>query len=85
MSQQFGDNSFLAQVTANGYKKGIFFKIKNNKIKATAARYCALAVCRILTFCQNTITGMGGFYGIVIIYFKENTFFVFTSNNLSQK
>jgi hypothetical protein len=28
---------------------------------------------------------MSGFYGIVIIYFKENTFFVFTSNNLSQK
>jgi glucose-6-phosphate-specific signal transduction histidine kinase len=37
----------LAQVTANGYKKGIFFEIKNNKIKATAARYC------ILTKCQN--------------------------------
>jgi hypothetical protein len=29
-----GDNSFLAQVTANGYKKGIFFKIKN-KVKVT--------------------------------------------------
>jgi hypothetical protein len=40
-----GGNSFLAQVTANGYKKGIFFEIKNNKIKATAARYCALTAC----------------------------------------
>ncbi|VVH65590.1 Ferric siderophore transport system, periplasmic binding protein TonB [uncultured Gammaproteobacteria bacterium] len=65
-----GGNSFLAQVTANGYKKGIFFEIKNNKIKATAARYCALTACRsrmlALTDSHATIASSQtvGSYGI---------------------
>jgi hypothetical protein len=45
---KLGNNSFLAQVVAGKYKKGVFFKIDdNNAIKATHARYC------ILTKCQN--------------------------------
>jgi hypothetical protein len=40
-------NSFLAQGIDKGYKKGVFFEIReNNKIVATAARYCALRICK---------------------------------------
>jgi hypothetical protein len=40
-------NSFLAQGIDKGYKKGVFFEIReNNKIVATAARYCALRICQ---------------------------------------
>ncbi|AYQ57216.1 hypothetical protein MS2017_1531 [Bathymodiolus thermophilus thioautotrophic gill symbiont] len=67
---KLGDNAFLAQITTSTHKKGIFFKIENNSVKATAARYCALTVCQnrilALTDSSTTITSdqTVGAYGI---------------------
>jgi hypothetical protein len=37
---------FLAQVVTGTHKKGVFFKIENDKIKVTAARHCLLTTCQ---------------------------------------
>jgi len=56
-----GENSFLAQIVASEYKKGVFFAIQSDgKIKATQARYCVIADCQnrnvLLTDKQGSIT-----------------------------
>ena len=43
---KLSENSFLAQTTTSGHKKGVFFEIEDNKVKVTQSRYCPLSRCR---------------------------------------